>query len=181
MTNKIHNFKDSLIIGNEGEQVIYNYLTNSPIVERVIDVSDSPMYQELEVDMLVKLTNGIEYKIEVKTDTYDTGNFYYETVSAQEVNSVGGFEKTTCDYMFYYFVNMDALYILKMDNYRQWFRERQEDFRLKGYEKKPVNRRYNNSTYTSIGYAFPIHLLEENNKTWWSKAYLNKSDWLQEI
>ena len=177
MEEKVHVFKDSLVIGDAGESIVYNYLQSLPTVSSVLDVSNSRMYQEVDVDFLAKMTTGDELKIEVKTDTYRSGNIYYETVSAEEVNSIGGFQKTTCDFMFYYFINMDTLYILKMDEYREWFNKHEEEFIQKGYQKRPVNRRWNGSTYTSVGYAFPIHLIEDKNNTWWSKFYLNKNDW----
>lgn len=177
MEKKVHVFKDSLKVGDFGEKIVYQYLKNSPAVESILDVSDSKMYQELEVDLITKMKNGDEHKIEIKTDTYTSGNIYYETVSAEEVGSVGGFEKTVCDFMFYYFVNMNTLYILNMDKYREWFRSKEEEFIEKGYQKSPVNRRWNGSTYTSIGYAFPISLLEEEGAAWCSKVYLNKNDY----
>ena len=178
MQEKIHVFKDSLVIGDQGEAIVYKYLKSLPSVEHLIDVSNNKMYQEVDVDFLAKMKDSTELKIEVKTDTYSSGNIYYETVSAEEVGSVGGFQKTTCDFMFYYFINMNTLYILKMDEYRKWFNSMEEEFIEKGYQKKPVNRRWNGSTYTSVGYAFPIHLLENRNNNWWSKVYLNKDDWV---
>lgn len=178
MNKKIHNFKDSLKVGDYGENIIYNYLNQSPTVDTILDVSDIKMYQELEVDMITKMTDGQEYKIEIKTDTYQSGNIYYETVSAEEVGSIGGFEKTVCDYMFYYFINMSTLYILKMDEYRKWFRSKEESFIKKGYQKSPVNRRWNGSTYTSIGYAYPISLLEAEGASWCSKVHLDKNNYL---
>ena len=112
-------------------------------------------------------------KIEIKTDTYRSGNIYYETVSAEETGSIGGFEKTTADYMFYYFINLQTLYILDMKQYREWFKDHQEEFDAAGYQKKVKNARFNSSTYTSIGYAFPVSLLEQEKAAWLRKVYIN--------
>lgn len=171
---KVHNFKDSLAIGEIGEEKILNYLQRSSNVKNIIDVRNVAMYREVDVDLLVHMESGQELKVEVKTDTYRSGNIYYETVSALETGSVGGFEKTTADYMFYYFINLQTLYILDMKEYRKWFNARQKTFDTLGYRKEVKNSRYvKNLTYTSVGYAFPVSLLEEEELKWMRKVYIN--------
>lgn len=147
----------------------------------MIDVSNNAMYQDVDIDFIVKMKSGGEIKVEVKTDTYKSGNMYYETVSAEETGSVGGFEKTECDFMLYYFVNLGILYTLEMNPFREWFNEREEYFIEKGYQKSPINKRYNGSTYTSIGYAFPFRLLDEGNYYWCTKELLNKDNYIGRI
>lgn len=171
---KVHNFKDSLAIGEIGEEKILEYLQTSSSVKNIIDVRNVKMYQECDVDLLVHMQGEKELKIEIKTDTYRSGNIYYETVSAEETGSVGGFEKTKADYMFYYFINLQTLYILDMKKYRVWFKKHQTAFDAAGYQKKVKNSRYNGSTYTSIGYAFPVLLLEQDNLSWMRKVYINR-------
>lgn len=170
---KVHNFSESVKVGNKGEAFIIDYLEKSPNVKSILDVSDKKMYQEIEVDLILKMTNDEELKIEVKTDTYTSGNIYYETVSAVETKSVGGFEKTQADYIFYFFINLNTLYILERKEYQKWFRKNQEAFKEKGYEKKVLNNRWNGTKYTSVGYAFPVTLLEETPHRWLRKVYLN--------
>lgn len=177
MSKKIHIFKDSIKVGDYGENIVKQYLMRSPAVKNIIDVSNSKMYQDLGIDVIAKMKNGTELKIEVKTDTYQSGNIYYETVSAKEVDSLGGFEKTQCDYMLYYFLNMNTLYILKMDKYKKWFRLKEEEFIKKGYQKTPVNRRWNGTTYTSVGYAYPVSILEKEGNKFLAKVHLNKNDY----
>ena len=170
---KVHHFRESLKVGERGEALIMDYLEKSPNVRKIIDVRDSKLHQEIDVDLLVKMNSGQELKIEVKTDTYTSGNIYYETMSALETGSIGCFEKTEADYMFYFFMNLKTLYILKMDEYRKWFNDKKELFDILGYQKRPKNSRYNGSTYTSVGYAFPVEILEEEDPRWMRKAYLN--------
>ena len=170
---KIHNFKESLVIGELGEVKILDYLQRSAAVENIIDVRDNKMYRDIDVDLLVQMATGMELKLEIKTDTYRSGNMYYETVSAEETGSIGGFEKTQADYMFYYFINLQTLYILEMNEYRNWFGSKKEEFDFLGYQKKPKNARWNGSTYTSVGYAFPVSILENENPKWMRKVYLN--------
>lgn len=177
MNNKVHVFKDSIKVGDYGERIVQQYLKSSSAVSNIIDVSNSKMYQELGIDLIVKMKDGSELKVEVKTDTYKSGNIYYETISAKEVNSVGGFVKTECDYMLYYFLNMNTLYILEMDKYKEWFDSKEKEFIKKGYQKNPINRRWNGSTYTSVGYAYPVSILENEGNSFMSKVYLNKNNY----
>ena len=168
----IHEFSKSLKIGEEGEEHILEYLRMSDNVSNIIDVRDSKVYQEIDVDFLAELA-GKEYKIEVKTDTYLSGNMYYETISAEEYDSIGCFEKTQADFMFYYFINAKTLYILSMNEYRDWFKSKQEEFDTLKYKKRPINKGRKGSTYTSVGYAFPVSLLEKEAPRWMRKVYLN--------
>ena len=94
----IHEFHKSLKVGEEGEEHILEYLRRSDTVTNIIDVRDSAPYQKMDVDFLVTLTDGKEYKVEVKTDTYLSGNIYYETLSSLEHDSIGCFEKTKADF-----------------------------------------------------------------------------------
>ena len=170
---KVHNFHESLKVGDKGELIIMNFLEESPNVNAVIDVSGIPDYQEVDVDAIVKMKTGKEFSIEIKTDTYTSGNIYYETISAIETGSQGCFLKTEADYIFYYFLNMEVLYILEVDRYQQWFNEREEAFKNMGYQKQVKNSRWDGSHYTSIGYAYPVSVLEADNPVWMRKVYLN--------
>lgn len=170
---KVHNFSESIKVGDRGEAHIIDYLEKSPAVKSILDVSGKKMYQEIEIDLILKMVDDSELKIEVKTDTYTSGNIYYETISAVETQSVGGFEKTQADYIFYYFINLNTLYILERKEYQKWFRSRQEEFKKLGYEKNVLNNRWNGTKYTSIGYAYPVSLLEEKPLRWMRKVFLN--------
>lgn len=169
---KVHNFKDSLKVGEMGEEKILDYLQQSLTVDRIMDVRGDEHYRDVDVDLVVKMTSGEELKIEIKTDTYRSGNMYYETLSAEETGSLGGFEKTEADYMFYYFINLNTLYILDMNKYRQWFKQKQEMFDFLGYQKKVKNARWKTGTYTSVGYAFPVSTLENDHPKWMRKVYI---------
>lgn len=164
----IHNFRQSMEIGKRGEEDIYNYLKNNEIIDNIIDVRNDKAYQKIDVDYLIYI-NGKEHKIEIKTDTYKSGNIYYETISSNESSTLGCFEKTEADYLFYYFINWGYLYIFSMEEYRKWFQEIEQEFINKGYQKKVKNRGYKDKTYTSIGYAYPVSILEELNPKWMRK------------
>lgn len=165
----VHNFRQSMEVGKRGEEHIIEYLNNSDNVKKIVDVRDIREYQKMDVDFLVTFADGIERKIEVKTDTYKSGNIYYEVISSEESDTLGCFEKTEADYLFYYFVNWGYLYILGMGEYRKWFQEKQELFNDAGYKKRVRNSAGKNKTYTSIGYAYPVSILEEENHDWLRK------------
>lgn len=170
---KIHNFAQSLKVGEKGEGLILDYLEKSPTVQNILDVRDSPMYQEKDVDFILKMKTGKEYKIEIKTDTYTSGNIYFETMSSLETDSVGCLIKTEADYLFYFYINLGTLYIMDMKKYKEWFEMHQPIFDDAGYKKHPKNARWNGTTYTSVGYAFPVTLLEDKTLRWVRKVYLN--------
>ena len=165
----VHNFRQSMEVGKRGEEHIIEYLNNSDNVKKIVDVRDIREYQKMDVDFLVTFADGVERKIEVKTDTYKSGNIYYEVISSEESDTLGCFEKTEADYLFYYFVNWGYLYILGMEEYRKWFQEKQELFNDAGYKKRVRNSEGKNKTYTSIGYAYPVSILEEENHDWLRK------------
>lgn len=170
---KVHNFAQSMKVGEKGERLILDYLEQSPTIQRVLDVRDSAMYREKDIDFIVKTKNSQEYSLEVKTDTYTSGNIYYETMSSEETDSTGCLDKTEADYLFYFFLNLGTLYILDMNKYREWFHMHKPLFDDAGYQKKPKNLRYNGTTYTSVGYAFPVTLLEDETLRWVRKVYIN--------
>lgn len=170
----VYDFKKSLTVGNQGEEIIKNFLYSLNHVLDVKSVQDIKEYQEIDIDFLVTLKENKSYSIEVKTDTYTSGNLYYETISCIEKNTMGCFEKTKSDFIFYYFTNLDKLYILKTNLFRNWVRQEINHFNsnpeksvLK--QKEVFNKRYSknkNDIYTSQGYTIPLYYLEKklNNK-----------------
>lgn len=169
----VHNFKQSMEVGKRGEEHIIYYLQSSPKVVNLKDVRNDRTFQKIDVDFLMTLDDNVEYKVEVKTDTYKSGNIYYETISSQESDTEGCFEKTQADYLFYYFINWGYLYIFSMPEYKDWFGKMENEFIEKGYQKQVKNSGYKNSQYTSIGYAYPVSILEDLNPSWMRKLEYN--------
>lgn len=165
MTEMIHEFKKSEKVGNRGEEAMLTYLKGMAGVDRVVDVRTDPHYRTIDVDFLA-IMDGKVCKVEVKTDTYKSGNFFYETLSAMETNSLGCFEKTEADVLLYYFINQDRVYRFNMRAFRNWFHTMRPDFDAKGYRKTLKNQRYHAGTYTSEGYAFPVATIENLHPTW---------------
>lgn len=157
----VHDFKKSIIVGQEGEEIIKNYLRNNPKVKGFDDVSNVERYQNRDIDLIVDFMDGTAVVVEVKTDTYTSGNIFYETMSNMECGVVGCMVKSKADYLFYYFTETRELYIMDFEKYRAWFRANKYRFSrklLKNIDKKRTG------TYTSEGYTIPKKFLEADFK-----------------
>ena len=70
-------------IGNKGEDIIYNYLWKHKSALKIIDVTKDKWFQQFDIDFIQVTNDGINNKIEVKTDKIAdrTGNMVYEIYS----------------------------------------------------------------------------------------------------
>lgn len=164
----LYNFNDSIVIGEQGESIIEKYLKSLPHIKSIQCVRNVFKYRQADIDFLVKLKNDKKVSIEVKTDTYKTGNMYYETKSCIEENTLGCFEKTEADFIFYYFIELDRLYIFKTKELRNWVRQEIVRFYNNPNSsrlslKKVYNKRKQeeDGTYTSEGFTIPTGYLEQ--------------------
>lgn len=171
MNNKknIYDFNKSLTVGNEGETKIKNFILSLDHVESIESVQNIKKYQEEDIDFIVTFKNKSKFTIEVKTDTYKSGNLYYETKSCVERNTLGCLEKTKADYIFYYFSKYDRLYILKTNPFRNWVKNEILKF-SKNPSKSVLNKKEvfnritfgsNKGLYTSEGYTIPLSYIEK--------------------
>lgn len=124
-------FNSDVQVGNKGENIIYNYLINHPSTDSLIDVSKDKWFQQFDIDFLQVTNDGIN-KIEVKTDKIAdrTGNMVYEIYSDKRFYTLGCFEKTEADYIFYYLINTNILYIFDTQELREWVLEHQYNLKL---------------------------------------------------
>lgn len=171
---RIHEFNKSINeVGKVGEGIILNYLKSNPNIEQVQEVQDEKYYQELDIDFLAKTHCGSEHSIEVKTDTYLSGNLFYETMSCIETGSKGCMDKTKADYLFYYFIKSNELYMIKVKEFREWFYDNKSRFS----QKKIKNKRHNGGIYTSEGYTIPKAVIEKEFLGY-KKIIIEKSKYL---
>lgn len=156
MSNKVYEFNSSNKIGHQGEQFVKQWILElHPNVTSITDVSDDKFYQKQDIDFLVDFTSGKQATVEIKTDTYKTGNMFFETISNEEYQTKGCLMKTNADFLFYYFSNYQngVLYIFKMKAFRKFVLDNLPHFR---------ERRVTNTTHTSIGYIVPLSYIENN-------------------
>lgn len=104
---------------------------------------------------MVNFTNNKQATVEIKTDTYKTGNMFFETISNEEYQTKGCLMKTNADFLFYYFPNYQngALYIFQMKAFRKFVLDNLSYFK---------ERRVTNTTHTSLGYIVPLSYIENN-------------------
>ena len=152
---KTHNFESSNTIGKRGERIIRAYLESKPNIRRYEDVSDSYTYRRKDVDGILHFLSGAKREIEIKTDTYTTGNIFYETESCIEYNTPGCMEKTQAEYLYYYLEAYNKLYVLQMDKYRKWFHLHKHMFKYHKFK----NSKKSGDTHSG-GYAIPMAYLE---------------------
>lgn len=147
-------------VGNKGESIIFNYLLNHSSTINLIDVSKDKWFQQFDIDFLQVTNNGIN-KIEVKTDKLadKTGNMIYELWSDKRTYAKGCFEKTEADYIFYYLINTNILYIFNTQELREWI-----------LKHKNILKKVNMGDY-AIGYIIKLNDLK-NIRT---KIKLNRS------
>ena len=157
MSNIVHNFNKSIKTGDFGEQIIKNYFKNNPNIIDVIDVSQDKQYQDKDIDFLVKLKSGEDISIELKTDTYDTGNIFYEAISNKEYNVLGCMIKSKAKCLFYYFIKTKELYIIDFKAYKKWVNANNGRFTKKTI--KNINR-YGNDITHSVGLLIPKKIFE---------------------
>ncbi len=158
MSNKVYEFNSSNKIGHQGEQFVKQWILElHPNVSSITDVSDDKFYQKQDVDFVVNFANGRQALVEIKTDTYKTGNMFFETISNEEYQTKGCLMKTNADFLFYYFPNYQngVLYIFQMKDFRKFVLDNLSHFR---------ERRVTNTTHTSIGYIVPLIYIENNFK-----------------
>ncbi len=127
-----HNWKDQKELGERGVFHILEWLYTLSNTVGVWDVQDDKEYQEKDIDLLWTVEPGDkEYTIEVKTDTYKSGNFFFETVSNVSKNTLGCFLKTEADFIFYYFIEMGQLFVLNTGAIQKWFLENKSRYNEK--------------------------------------------------
>lgn len=156
MSNKVYEFNSSNKIGHQGEQFVKQWILElHPNVNSITDVSEDKFYQKQDIDFVVNFTSGKQATVEIKTDTYKTGNMFFETISNEEYQTKGCLMKTNADFLFYYFSNYQngVLYIFKMKAFRKFVLDNLSHFR---------ERKVTNTTYTSIGYIVPLSYIENN-------------------
>ena len=125
-------FNSDIQIGNKGENIIYNYLLNHPSTDNLIDVSNDKWFQQFDIDFIQIDGGGDVNKIEVKTDRLadKTGNMVYEIYSDRRTYAKGCFEKTQANYIFYYLINTNILYIFDTQELREWILKHQHNLKL---------------------------------------------------
>ena len=124
-------FQKDLNTGSIGEDIIFDFLQTRKMTKYVLDVRNDKFFQDIDIDFIQETINNNIIKIEVKTDTmaHRTGNLAYEHTSNKYYNTIGCFEKTKSDYIFYYLTETNELYILSTIKLRNYVNSNKDNLR----------------------------------------------------
>lgn len=146
-----YSFTEQLKIGKVGEELVSLYLLRNGIVKTVLSRADDPEWQKRGIDFACIDVQGREVGVEVKTDGYTTGNFFFERCSCKERGVLGCFLTSAADYWVYYFSSWDCAYWFPLESVRDYVCARSSDWR----EVKTSTGR-SGAVYTSSGWLVPI-------------------------
>ena len=143
-----YDMKTQLQRGKIGEEIIYWWLYNQDFY--IEDVRNEPGYQKEDVDFII-VESGEQAKIEVKTDFYTTGNIFVELESTWG-KTRGCLLKTKSDYILYFFIKENKLFIIDTKEFQDYIVENKDRF-----PKKVVR----NKGYDTLGITIPYRVLQE--------------------
>jgi hypothetical protein len=149
---------DTLKIGDKGIDATVTWLASCQETVLIESTENVASYQSKGIDLLwsyLKDNKVINRTIEVKADTYfQTGNYFFETVSNTTLNTEGCFLYSQADYMFYCFVDKE-IHIFNLPEVRQWFLQNKHSFK----QKMTHTRIGGAVVYSTIGYLIPRSML----------------------
>ena len=149
--SKTYTMKEQLLQGKVGEEIIYWWLKARPSITDIEDVRDSTEYRIQDIDFIVE-SNNKTYTLEVKTDYYTTGNIFVELESTMG-KTQGCALKTKSDFILYYFINENKLFIIDTKEFQLYI-----DFHRYDFVEKVVHNR----GYDSLGILIPYKILKDD-------------------
>ncbi len=106
-----YNFKDSNKVGTAGEDFMLELFPTT-----------FTKFHGHAGDLILKNKQG-SHKFELKTDRHDSGNFFFEKISNERLNNVGGVWQSKehgCKYYSFYMIKYDKLCIFEVDTILEW-------------------------------------------------------------
>lgn len=146
-----YEFEQQNSIGKQGELIVKSWLVQQGNISSLLDVSLNKKYQKDDIDIIVNTEDGNVITYEIKTDSFLTGNLFFEIVSNIERNTPGCMLYTKADYILYFFIKNGHLYKLPTIAFREWVVSNKDKFK-----EKSVNNKY----YHSKGLLIPLSMIE---------------------
>ena len=144
-----YNFYSKNNYTQRGTKDIIDFLSESYFV---IDVQDEKDYQKKDIDLIAIDKKDIHqtYTIEIKCDSYGkkSSNYFAETISNKNKNTLGCWLLTQSQFIAYYFPDLRELHIIKTILAQQWTREHLSELPVK---KLSTNDGHGNVYYQSEG------------------------------
>ena len=155
-----YDMKDTYSISEEGIKVTLDFLEKNDNIIKIIDVQDSEEYRKKDIDLIALFKNNKKATIEVKYDTYKSGNLYFETISNMSKGTEGCLMYSEAHFLFYCFEKYKQIYILNLPKFREWFIKNKENF-----DRKTTSTKIGNKTvYQSEGYTIPLKAIKKEFK-----------------
>jgi hypothetical protein len=132
MTSKRYTMAEAYQVTAQGTQHIEAFLGRKVTTQALRNVEDDPDYRAQDIDLLWTRQQGGAIKttsIEIKVDRYfNTGNYFFETLSNVAKQTPGCFLYSKADLLFYYFLDQE-LHILNLPTVRAWFIQHKSSFK----------------------------------------------------
>lgn len=150
-----YTFSDSMTVGKQSTTDVTQYLEQVKGY-KVENVEDVPEYQKKDIDLIARTSAGT-MTIEVKGDRYyKTGNYFLETVSNRNKETLGCILYSEADFLFYYFVEPKELHIIDMKKLQHWFKRNSHRFKERYVRTKSTDGKI---LYSSEGKLVPRAVL----------------------
>ena len=110
-------------IGYVGVKDVISYFEKQHYIKEIKNLEDDIEEQRKSGTDIIVIRNDTKHELtmDVKTDTrYDTGNFFIETISVVEQNKPGWLYKNTTDYIAYYYLGRNKMYLLPLKDLQKW-------------------------------------------------------------
>ena len=153
----VYGFKKSLLQSRLATSFVGIQLLSRPDIQDVLNREDDPAFRKRGIDLEVKTKSGL-LGVEVKGDTYDSGNFFFETISVKQRDVKGCFLTSEADIWCYYLFPLDELYWLPMPQTRDYVMERAGKYRTVSVGTSKGGK----VGYTSEGMLVPIKEIVDN-------------------
>lgn len=120
MTIKTYSFKDKNNATKTTEKLITTWYEDNGYI--IKDVSDDKIYQEKDIDLIAyrKDDTTFQTKLEVKSDTYESTNYFAEVISNTNKDSLGCWLKTEADLLLYYFEKRQEVHVIPVKEAQQY-------------------------------------------------------------
>lgn len=102
----LRDFDTSLTIGQKGEKMFEEFISDKYPKIQVQNTSMNPDYTWKEIDFILTYPDGKVRTVELKTDSYtNTPNISVETMANKERNRLGWIHTSEADVLAYLFIN----------------------------------------------------------------------------
>lgn len=149
-------FKECQEIENKGVSIILDFLKLKACNNQAFFITDRKL-QKSKGDFYMKTSESDGKYIELKAESDDkSGNFFLETWSNKQfgMQNPGWMVTLKSDFLFYYFLNSDTLYIMNFKKLWEWAFDYNNIYKYE--EKRQRKREQKNITK---GHIVPIKLL----------------------